>query len=135
MRELRCSDILRRCNYRDRRWMRIPGLQALASSRGRPARTKKCLSHISFIGSVPNSEVRMENKISPASSGMEPVLAELQQHLQTHPMEWLKTLRQDPAGLAKLKVEIHQAFDHMAEKVIAGLVSAMNDAPGGTMKK
>lgn len=71
----------------------------------------------------------MENRISTAPSGMEPVLAELQQHLQTHPLEWLKTLRQDPKSLAKLEVEIRQAFQHMADKTIAGLVAAMKDVP------
>jgi len=74
----------------------------------------------------------MEMKNIAGSSGMEPVLAEIQQHLQTHPMEWLKTLRQDPAGLAKLEKEVHEAFAHMADKVVAGLVAAMKDVPATT---
>jgi hypothetical protein len=75
----------------------------------------------------------MENQNSPVA-GMEPVLAEIQEHLQKHPMEWLKSLRQDPNGLAKLDQEIHRAFAHMADRMVAGLVAAMADVPGGAKK-
>jgi hypothetical protein len=76
----------------------------------------------------------VEIKDSPAVSGMEPVLAEIQQHLQTHPMEWLKSLRKDPDGLARLDQEIHRAFAHMADRMVAGLVAAMADVPGAAKK-
>lgn len=77
----------------------------------------------------------MDNKNILTPTGIEPVLAEIQQHLQSHPMEWLKSLRKDPSGRAKLEVEIRQAFAHMADKVIAGLVAAMANTPDATQKK
>ena len=41
-------------------------------------------------------EVRMENKKASPVVGIDPVLAEIQQRLQTQPQQWLKSLQQDP---------------------------------------
>jgi hypothetical protein len=51
------------------------------------------------------------------------VLAEIQQRLQAHPQEWLKTLEQDPGSLANLEQEIHRTFMQMADRVVAGLLA------------
>ena len=68
-------------------------------------------------------EIRMESKKGTAVTGIEPVLAEIQQRLQKHPKDWLKALQQNPAGLANLEQEIHRAFAHMADRVVAGLLA------------
>jgi hypothetical protein len=66
--------------------------------------------------------VRMDSNKA-ALSGMEPVLAEIQQRLQTHPKEWLKALQQHPGAFANLEREIHHAFAQMADRVVAGLLA------------
>ena len=67
-------------------------------------------------------EVRMESKNGTVVNGIDPVLAEIQQHLKAHPREWLKALEQNPGGLANLEQEIHRTFAQMADRVVAGLL-------------
>jgi hypothetical protein len=68
-------------------------------------------------------EIRMESKKGTAITGIDPVLAEIQQRLEAHPKEWLKALQKNPDGLANLEQEIHRAFAQMADKVVAGLLA------------
>ena len=68
-------------------------------------------------------EVRMDSKKEPTVSGIEPVLAEIQKRLQSHPQEWLNSLRQKPGEFANLEKEIHRAFEQMADRVVAGLLA------------
>ena len=68
-------------------------------------------------------EVRMESKKGTPVSGIDPVLAEIQQGLQGRPREWLKALQRNPGGLANLEQEIHRAFAQMADRVVAGLLA------------
>lgn len=68
-------------------------------------------------------EVRVESKKGTVVSGIDPVLAEIQLRLQAHPKEWLKTLEQNPGGLANLEQEIHRTFSQMADRVVAGLLA------------
>ena len=68
-------------------------------------------------------EVRMESKNGTVVNGIDPVLAEIQQHLKAHPREWLKALEQNPGGLANLEQEIHRTFAQMADRVVAGLLA------------
>lgn len=68
-------------------------------------------------------EVRLESKNGPVVSGIDPVLAEIQQRLQADPKDWLKALEQNPGGLADLEQKIHRAFAQMADRVVAGLLA------------
>jgi len=68
-------------------------------------------------------EVRMGSKAGAVVSGIDPVLAEIQQRLQAHPKEWLALLAQNPGGLADLEQEIHRTFAQMADRVVAGLLA------------
>jgi len=68
-------------------------------------------------------EVRMESTSGKVVSGIDPVLVEIQQRLQADPKAWLKSLEQNPGGLANLEQEIHRAFSQMADRVVAGLLA------------
>ena len=68
-------------------------------------------------------EIRMDGKKAPTVSGIEPVLAEIQQRLQTRPKEWLEVLQANPGAFADLEKEIHHAFGQMADRVAAGLLA------------
>lgn len=85
--------------------------------------------------STPNKEVHMEMKDGPASEDLDPVVAEIQQHFQNHPKAWLSRLQNDPAALAKLDQEVHLAFAHLADKMVAGLKAATAGAPAAPKKK
>jgi surfactin synthase thioesterase subunit len=68
-------------------------------------------------------EVRLEGKQGTVVSGIDPVLAEIQQRLQAQPRAWLQTLAQNPGSLANLEQEIHRSFAQMADRVVAGLLA------------
>jgi hypothetical protein len=68
-------------------------------------------------------EVRMESKKGKAVTGIDPVLAEIQQRLQADPKEWLQSLEQNPGDLANLEQKIHRTFAQMADRVVAGLLA------------
>jgi hypothetical protein len=68
-------------------------------------------------------EVRLQSQQGTKVSGIDPVLAEIQQRLEAHPKEWLKTLAQNPGNLANLEQEIHRTFAQMADRIVAGLLA------------
>lgn len=68
-------------------------------------------------------EFRMGSKLGTVLTGVKPVLAEIQESLQAQPPEWLKALRENPAGLANLEQEIHITFTKMADQLVAGLLA------------
>jgi hypothetical protein len=74
-------------------------------------------------------EVHIESSQGTALTGIDPVVAEIQQRLQTHPKEWLKALQQDPGRFANLEQEIHRAFAQMADRVVAGLLAQATADP------
>ena len=68
-------------------------------------------------------EVRVQGKKEAPLKGIDPVLAEIHQSLQSHPQEWLLSLQKNPAGFADLEKKVHHAFQQMADQVVAGLLA------------
>jgi hypothetical protein len=68
-------------------------------------------------------EVRMEDKQAAALTGIDPIVAAIQQRLQTRPKDWLQKLQQNPSKFGDLEQEIHRAFAQMADQVVAGLLA------------
>jgi len=68
-------------------------------------------------------EIRMDSQKAPPVTGIEPVVADIQQRLQAGPKEWLKALQENPSAFANLEKEIHHAFEQMADRVVAGLLA------------
>lgn len=68
-------------------------------------------------------EVRVHSKKATPLSGIEPVLAEIRQRLQDQPDAWLQKLREQPGSFADLEKSVHQAFQQMADQVVAGLLA------------
>lgn len=68
-------------------------------------------------------EVRMHDKKAAPLVGLDPALVEIQQRLQSRPHEWLLSLQKNPAGFADLEKKIHQAFQQMADQLVAGLLA------------
>ncbi len=63
----------------------------------------------------------MESKKGTALTGIDPVVGEIQQRLQTHP--------KDPGRLAHLEQEIQRAFAQMAARVMAELLAQSTAGP------
>ena len=68
-------------------------------------------------------EVRVESNKGAALKGIDPVLAEIQKRLQSHPQEWLRKLQDNPAGFGDLEKTVHHAFQQMADQLVAGLLA------------
>jgi hypothetical protein len=68
-------------------------------------------------------EVRRDSKKGTKISGIDSVLAEIQERLAAHPDEWLKALAQNPGHFATVEQEVHRAFAQMADQVVAGLLA------------
>ena len=73
-------------------------------------------------------EVRRESQKGAVLNGIDPVLTEIHQRLQSHPREWLQTLRENPGSFVDLEKTVHQAFQQMADQLVAGLLA---QATGG----
>ncbi len=68
-------------------------------------------------------EVRMECKQGAAVIGIDPVLTEIHKRLQSHPRQWLQALREDPGSFVNLEKTVHDAFQQMADQLVAGLLA------------
>lgn len=71
-------------------------------------------------------EVRVHGKKAAPLAGvesMESVVAEIRQRLQGQPDAWLQKLRNQPGSFADLEKSVHQAFQQMADQVVAGLLA------------
>jgi hypothetical protein len=68
-------------------------------------------------------EIRVQGKKEAPLKGIDPVLAEINQRLQSHPQEWLRSLQKNPAGFGDLEKKVHHAFQQMADQLVAGLLA------------
>jgi hypothetical protein len=75
-------------------------------------------------------EVRVQGKKETPLQGIDPVLSEIHQKLQSHPQEWLQSLQKNPAGFADLEKKVHHAFQQMADQLVAGLLAQATQGDG-----
>jgi hypothetical protein len=68
-------------------------------------------------------EIRVQGKEEAPLKGIDPVLAEIHQSLQSQPQDWLRSLQKNPAGFADLEKKVHHAFQQMADQLVAGLLA------------
>ena len=68
-------------------------------------------------------EIRVQGKQEAPLKGIEPMLAEINQRLQSQPQEWLQSLQKNPAGFADLEKKVHHVFQQMADQLVAGLLA------------
>jgi hypothetical protein len=68
-------------------------------------------------------EIRLESKTATRLSGIEPVLTAIEQRLHDAPTAWLQQLQTRPGSFADLEKDVHQAFQQMADQVVAGLLA------------
>jgi hypothetical protein len=83
-------------------------------------------------------EVRMDRNSEAAVNGIDPVVTEIQKRLESHPREWLQTLKENPGSFVDLEKAVHDAFQQMADQLVAGLLAqatAGEDFAQGVKKK
>jgi hypothetical protein len=67
--------------------------------------------------------VRMESKNGKVMKGIDQVRVAIEQRLQQAPEQWLQALQERPEGFADLEQTVHQAFQQMADQMVAGLLA------------
>ena len=73
-------------------------------------------------------EVRVQGKKEAPLKGIDPVLAEINKRLQSHPQDGLLSLQKNPAGFGDLEKKVHHAFQQMADQLVAGLLAQATKA-------
>ena len=73
-------------------------------------------------------DVRVQGQKEAPLKGIDPVLAEINKRLQSHPQEWLRSLQKNPADFADLEKKVHHAFQQMADQLVAGLLAQATQA-------
>jgi hypothetical protein len=74
-------------------------------------------------------EIRTQSKAGPAVASLDDITAKLSQHTDSLKQKWRTQLAQDPSSFARLEVEIHDHFRHLADQMTATLLAEAT-APG-----
>src|SRR3954454_22373273 len=68
-------------------------------------------------------EIRSQSKTGPLVPSLAEIPAKLSQQVDAVKQQWLDQLNRDPAGFARLEVEIHDHFRRLADQVTASLLA------------
>lgn len=68
-------------------------------------------------------EIRTQMKNGPLVAPLAEIPAKLSQQVDAMKQRWLDQLNRDPACLARLEVEIHDHFRHLADQMTASLLA------------
>ena len=68
-------------------------------------------------------EIRSRSKDGPLVPPLAETPARLSQQLDAVKQRWLEQLNRDPASFARLEVEIHDCFRHLADQMTASLLA------------
>jgi hypothetical protein len=68
-------------------------------------------------------EIRSQSKSGPIVPSLAEIPAKVSQQLDAVKQQWLEQLNRDPASFARLEVEIHDHFRHLADQMTASLLA------------
>ena len=68
--------------------------------------------------------VRTRSRAGPAVPSLAEITATLSRQIEDMTPPLLDRLNRDPAGFARIEVEIHDRFRHLADQMTAGLLAA-----------
>lgn len=68
-------------------------------------------------------DVRTDSKTGPPIPAWPQLLAQITATLRDQQPAWVEQLRQQPERLDTLEVQVHQAFQQLADQVVAGLLA------------
>ena len=74
-------------------------------------------------------EIRTRSRIGPVVPWVGDITTELSQQVDVMKQQWLDRLAGDPASFARVEVEIHDHFRHLADQMTATLLAEAT-APG-----
>jgi hypothetical protein len=67
--------------------------------------------------------IRTDCKTGKLVKSVDQVRAKIEQRLQQAPQQWLEALQERPENFADLEQTVHQAFQQMADQMVAGLLA------------
>jgi hypothetical protein len=68
-------------------------------------------------------EIRTQSKTGPVVASLEDITAELSRQTDSLKQQWRDRLAQDPSSFARLELEIHDHFRHLADQMTATLLA------------
>ena len=68
-------------------------------------------------------EIRNQSQTGPLVPSLAEIPAKLSQQLEAVKQQWLDRLARDPASFARVEVEIHDQFRHLADQMTASLLA------------
>ncbi len=82
-------------------------------------------------------EIRTRSKTGPVVPSVGDITTELSQQVDVMKQQWLDRLAGDPASFARVEVEIHDHFRHLADQMTASLLAEATapDEPPESGKK
>jgi hypothetical protein len=67
--------------------------------------------------------VRLDSQQGPEVPAPDQAVEDIRAHLAAQQARWAEQLARDPATFALLEPQIHQAFDHLADQLVASLLA------------
>ena len=82
-------------------------------------------------------EIRTQSKTGPVVASLDDITAELSRQTDPLKRQWRDRLAHDPSSFARLELEIHDHFGHLADQMTATLLadSTAPDDQAGPEKK
>ncbi len=68
-------------------------------------------------------EIRTQSKTGPVVASLDDITAELSRQTDPLKQQWRDQLAHDPSSFARLEVEIHDHFRHLADQMTATLLA------------
>ena len=68
-------------------------------------------------------EIRTQSKTGPVVPSLADITAKLSHQIDAMKQQWLDRLAHDPASFARIEVEIHDHFRHLADQMTASLLA------------
>jgi hypothetical protein len=73
---------------------------------------------------------RLDSKAGPDVPTPDLTLQQIHQQLAERQKLWAEQLAHDPAALAQLEAQVHQAFGQLADRLVASLLAHAAQQPG-----
>jgi hypothetical protein len=72
--------------------------------------------------------IRVGSKAGELMTGIDQVRAKIQERLRENPEQWLLALREKPESFTTVEQTVHQAFQQMADQMVAGLLAQATES-------
>jgi hypothetical protein len=72
---------------------------------------------------------RTDSKAGPPVRALADLVADIRQTVDTRQQQWLQQLAANPAHFVAIEVQVHEAFQQLADQLVAGLLAEAAQQP------